>query len=417
MNIVEQQSALKGLSDEQLKEMLGGGSQVPDYLIMGEVGERGKMREEAVNNNMPPVGATVKDDMMRNSGVMSIPQQAMPQQQMPQQRAMMPQQQPQMFADGGGVRSNYGAAAPGLTGWQKIGRGLGSAWDYFADDKIWQPQWGVQAANWLNNPEQPQDPAEQEWRSKWGAGVSESGNVQQYIPGAPGGGQLAPGGLQLEVAQPESSEYDPYDMSGMRGRLGGIEQLMANRTSSPDGGWTEYMKQMAEQNAINNRQNQGNALAKMGFSIAAGRDPSALTNVANADASGYYEAADKAQKQSAEMIKSGLHKEAAIKAMEDGRIDDAVKLFGTYNALQNTEIQATASKAKIALLALKAKGKGGQAKLLENILKNIDKIAGLDDARREPIMNAMNSLIEQSMAGEITFDVDELKSLRDAAEE
>lgn len=410
MNIVEQQSALKGLSDEQLKEMLGGGSQVPDFLIMGEVGERGKMREEAVNNKMAPVGATVKDEMMRNSGVMSIPQQAMPQQQ-------MPQQQPQMFADGGGVRGSYGAQAPGLTGWQKIGRGISGIGSWLGQSTTGPRQAGLSIYDWLNNPEQSEDPAQQEWRPSWGANVPESANVQQYIPGAPGGGQLAPGGLQLDVPPPESSEYDPYDMSGMRERLGGIEQLMANRTSSPDGGWTEYMKQMAKQNAINNKQNQGMALANMGFSIAAGKDPNALTNVANADPSKYFEAADAAQKQSAEMIKSGLHKEAAIKAMEDGRIEDAVKLFGTYNALQNTEIQATTSKAKIALLALKAKGKNGNAKLLENILKNIDKIAGLDDERRVPIMNAMNSLIEQAMAGEVKFDVDELKTLRDAAEE
>ena len=205
----------------------------------------------------------------------------------------------------------------------------------------------------------------------------------------------------------------------MRGRLGGIEQLMANRTSSPDGGWTEYMRQMAEQNAINNQQNQGMALANMGFSIAAGKDPNALTNVANADPSKYFEAADAAQKQSAEMIKSGLHKEAAIKAMEDGRIDDAVKLFGTYNALQNTEIQASAAKAKIALQALKAKGKNGKAKMLENILKNLPAILQLDAARSEPLLNIMNKLSKEAMTTGLpaTFDIDELIKLRDAAEE
>jgi hypothetical protein len=375
MNILEKQAVLKDLSDDQLNDMLNGGvGSVPEFLVMSELKDRADMRLEQKNDQLPPATSTVREDVM-SGGI-------------------------KQFAQGGAVYPDT---------WGKST--LEIIQERALDPRTYIP-YPIKKA--------------QELGAQIGGGVRDF-LTKPYIPMTPGvqstkADQLpiAPQPTDTSQPQPTAPMADPYDFSSLADRLGSIESMIQNRNVSPDGGYGDYIEAMKQQQATNNENNRAMALARMGFAIAGGTSPNALTNVAqgaNEGVAAYVDALNKQQAGAQKILEQGLHKEAAKKAYEEGRVNDAIKLFGSYAKLKNVEISAAASKAKVALQALKSKGNNGDAKMLEVFVKNLDKIATMDPERQKPILDAVDSLVQKAMSGAIQFDLDAIKKQRSILEE
>jgi hypothetical protein len=377
MNILEKQAVLKDLSDDQLNEMLqGGAGSVPQFLVMSELKDRADMRLEQKNDQLPPATSTVREDVM-SGGI-------------------------KQFAEGGAVYPDT---------WGK------STLDVMRERAL-----------------DPRTYIPYPLRKAHELGVQVGGGIKDfftkpYIPMTPGVQSTKADRLPV-AAQPveptpqpnavPATFADPYGVSDLVGRLGSIESMMQNRGTSLDGGYGDYIAALKQQQSVNNENNKAMALARMGFAIAGGTSPNALTNVAqgaNDGIAAYVDALNKQQAGAQKILEQGLHKEAAKKAYEEGRVNDAIKLFGSYAKLKNVEISAAASKAKVALQALKAKGNNGDAKMLEVFVKNLDKIATMDPERQKPILDAVDSLVQKAMSGAIQFDLDAIKKQRSMLEE
>jgi len=106
MNIVKLQNDLKDLSDQQLYQTMQGGA-APQYLVLGEMQRRKKMREEAGSKPQPETSVAEE--------IMAPPQQ--------QGIAAMPQA-PMMGMNSGGI---VGFAKGGMTAYQKGAAQAGAA--------------------------------------------------------------------------------------------------------------------------------------------------------------------------------------------------------------------------------------------------------------------------------------------------
>jgi hypothetical protein len=138
MNVLEQEDIIKGLPDQALmQEAQMPSGQVPQYLVVSEIQRRSDMRKryKADQGQMPQ--GTVKDKVVQEGIMASMPPQMSPQMamapQMPQRMPQMPPPQmppqgieqampPQMMAEGGIVKMAPGGSMPGagaLYGMQK----------------------------------------------------------------------------------------------------------------------------------------------------------------------------------------------------------------------------------------------------------------------------------------------------------
>ena len=119
MNILEQEDIIKGLPDQALmQEAQMPSGQVPQYLVVSEIQRRSDMRKRYKSEQKQMPQGTVKDKVMREGIMASIPPQMPPQMamapQMPQRMPQMPPQgiqqamPPQMMFGGGVVRMEKG---------------------------------------------------------------------------------------------------------------------------------------------------------------------------------------------------------------------------------------------------------------------------------------------------------------------
>ena len=123
-NLIQQQEALKDLSDQQIaNEMQQPSGQMPLFLVSTEAKRRADLRQRFQAEQAEPPKSTVQEDLLRSimnqqapqNGIMSLGQPqgqqgpAQGQQQQPQQPQMQPsQQQQQMASPQQGIVSNGG---------------------------------------------------------------------------------------------------------------------------------------------------------------------------------------------------------------------------------------------------------------------------------------------------------------------
>ena len=128
MNILEQEDIIKGLPDQALmQEAQMPSGQVPQYLVVSEIQRRSDMRKRYKSEQEQMPQGTVKDKVVQEGIMASMPPQMAMAPQMPQRMPQMPPQEmpPQMMSNGGlvkkmqtgGITSMPGAGA--LVGAQK----------------------------------------------------------------------------------------------------------------------------------------------------------------------------------------------------------------------------------------------------------------------------------------------------------
>ena len=94
MNILEQEDIIKGLPDQALmQEAQMPSGQVPQYLVVSEIQRRSDMRKRYKSEQEQMPQGTVKDKVMQEGIMASMPAQMPPQMAMAPQ---MPQRMPQM---------------------------------------------------------------------------------------------------------------------------------------------------------------------------------------------------------------------------------------------------------------------------------------------------------------------------------
>ena len=125
MNILEQEDIIKGLPDQALmQEAQMPSGQVPQYLVVSEIQRRSDMRKRYKSEQEQMPQGTVKDKVVQEGIMASMPPQMAMAPQMAQRMPNMPPPQmppqgieqampPQMMAEGGIVEMSPGGSMPG----------------------------------------------------------------------------------------------------------------------------------------------------------------------------------------------------------------------------------------------------------------------------------------------------------------
>ena len=219
MNILEQEDIIKGLPDQALmQEAQMPSGQVPQYLVVSEIQRRSDMRKRYKSEQEQMPQGTVKDKVMQEGIMASMPAQMPPQMamapQLPQRMPQMPPPQmppqgiqqampPQMMSGGGVIRMDEGRQAKtGLPAMiERLDQRLGTLDDRIRDAESSNRQ------------------------------TDSSGNVLRSVKGAVGLMQVMP----ATAAQPGYGAPNIFDLAKRAGIAVNEDQVTFDREVLEDG--------------------------------------------------------------------------------------------------------------------------------------------------------------------------------------